>query len=190
MQDTTDADERKIIAEKISNAQASVEFTSTSKVASVNNIVFNEERANISINTVLQGHVTLPANKATEFNIPQQIPTFIYRNYTMVKDGIKNMKILPTYLDKDTYTVLKDYIINAGVAYDRNVVYKINLIDVPLINMGMIKNVSANQFFISNFELLKLQAKVKVYKHYMSKKLTKVQAGLSEQYGVDAALYL
>jgi hypothetical protein len=66
---------------------------------SMKDIVFNSERPNISIRTNQQGSVKLPENTVGL----ESVPSFITRNYTVIRDGIKNVKQLPVVLDRSYY---------------------------------------------------------------------------------------
>lgn len=155
------------------------------------NLVFNESRPNVSIQITKQGTVAIPADKVKEFNLPQDLPTHIYRNYTIIKDGILNMKVLPTTLDEATFTKLQtEKLLDATLSYIPSEVYLVDLTKVPLINRQMVKKVSAQEFFTKHLELNALKAKQKVFKHYMDEVAPKSQEKLAGLYGVDAAAWL
>lgn len=153
------------------------------------NLVFNESRPNVSIQVTKRGYVEIPDEKASEFNIPKKIPTHVFRNYTIIKDGILNIKVLPVMLDETTFNKLKDESLVEGW-YDNKKVYLLDLTKIPLINRKMVKNVSAKEFFESHLQLSKLKAKQKVFKHYLQLVAPKKQAQLLELYGADAVQWL
>ena len=153
------------------------------------NLVFNESRPNVSIQITKNGYVEIPEEKANELKIPKQIPTHIFRNYTIIKDGILNIKVLPVMLDETTFNKLKNEELVEN-EYDNKKVYLLDLTKIPLINRKMVKNVSAKDFFISHLNLAKLKAKQKVFKHYLQIIAPKKQTQLLELYGADAMQWL
>jgi hypothetical protein len=66
---------------------------------SLNALVFNSERPNVSIQTTLNGTVELPEN---EYGL-KSVPSKITRNYTVIRDGIKNIKTLPIVMKKSDF---------------------------------------------------------------------------------------
>jgi hypothetical protein len=153
------------------------------------NLVFNESRPNVSIQITKQGFVEIPQEKALEFNISNKVATHIYRNYTIIKDGILNMKVLPVTLDKNTFEKLEKESLVSG-DYDDKTVYLVDLSKVPLINRKMVKSVSAKDFFLSHLKLSKLKAKQKVFKYYLQIVAPKKQDKLSDLYGEEATQWL
>lgn len=190
MKNTTSVAEIQEIAKQISEIQETVEFTAENldKGVDIGNIVWNENRPNISINTTQVGYVTLPSNKAKEFNLPEKFPTQIFRTYTIVKDGIKNVKVLPIKLCEETFKSLKAKELVGG-QYDENEIYLIDINKIPVINRVMVKELSAKVFTETYFELQDKKAKQKVLKHLLDDK-EKAIGKMIEVYGEEAAKYL
>lgn len=206
--DTTIAD----LSEQIANASSSEErkelarklalheewkpvFTSTAKTASMNNVVFNSSRPNISINTVQQGFVSVPENVQAAHTLPAKIESKIYRNYTLVRDGILNMKELPVKIDYDALIKLSDFGVKFGHYLSINAPgrehIKLDLTSVPLVNRAMTKNLSGKEFAEAHVSLLSKKAHQKVLKHFRDQLGGKTNAkGLADQYGAEAAAYL
>lgn len=153
------------------------------------NLVFNESRPNVSIQITKQGYVEVSDEKVKELNLPKQVPTHIFRNYTIIKDGILNMKVLPVTLDEATFTKLK----TEGLLeceYQASYVYLLDITKAPLINRKMVKAVSAKVYFGKHLELQDLKAKQKVFKFYMDEVSPKNQTKLLELYGSEGVAYL
>src|SRR5690606_33154394 len=75
----------------------------------IDKLVFNETRPNVSVQTRRAGTVDLKARKNGNFKkVPDQFQTFIYRNYSIVRDGIINVDRLPVRLTKATLKSLTD----------------------------------------------------------------------------------
>lgn len=187
MTKTTDVSELQEIARKITEVQDNVQFTPNESTANISNIVFNESRANISINTNRSGYVAISESNRAKYGLPEKVNTSIFRNYTIVKDGIKNVKVLPVYLDKSTFAELLSNNVVEG-SYDRNKVYKIDMLKVPLINLNMINSASAVDFFSAKFESEKIAARIKVYKYFMKERMT--TKAFSNEFSDEANLYL
>ncbi len=156
----------------------------------IRNIVFNESRPNVSISITKQGYVEITDEKSKELHIPKQIATQIFRNYTIIKDGIINMENLPVSLDEKTFQILKEKNILHDVDYDAKKIHVLNLIKLPVINRAMVKSVKAKDFFISHLELNKLKAKQKILKFYSEELEPKKQEKLAAVYGEVAAQWL
>lgn len=152
----------------------------------ISGIVFNEERPNVSMRIKYNGTVALPENS---FNLPSAISTFIYRNYTIIRDGIVYTRKLPVTLTQETIDVLRQN----GVVDDSVVageMFVLDLSKVPVINRRMVKSVSAKDTFTSVYELEKLKARQKVYKYYRDQVAPKKSEGYSIVFGEDAANWL
>jgi len=184
------SDEMKDIAEQMVNIQEQVSFTAMGleNGVSINTLVYNESRPNVSINTNQKGFVKLPQGKAHQYSLPIEFPTRIYRNYTIIKDGIKNLKVLPLRLTEDTFKTLKMNAILNDESYDSSKTYLVDLNSIPVINRNMVKKVSAKDFFSNYMMLQDLKAKQKVLKFFLEKET--VSAKFIEQYETDAAMYL
>lgn len=191
MKNTTDVEKIKEIALQITEIQETVNFTAIGLENGVdmNNIVWNENRPNVSINTMQRGFVTLPEAQAKKFNLPIEFPTHIFRNYTIVKDGIKNVKVLPVKLCEKTFELLCEKGVIEKTSYQSDKVYLVDINKVPVINRIMVKELSAKSFVETYFDLLDKKAKQKVLKHLLDDK-EKALKGLIETYGEEAAQYL
>jgi uncharacterized membrane protein len=122
-----------------------------------------------------------------DFNLPEMIDTFITRNYTIVKDGIVNVKELPVKINSELYDDLKNKI---DLPEYNDKFISIDLTKIPLINRKMVKTLSAKEYFNDNIQLLLLKAKQKVYKYYLSKLESDVErrsGAIIEKYGEECA---
>lgn len=130
-------------------------------------LVYNSERANISIRLRIDGDVVLPKN---QFGV-DSIPSFIWRNYTIVRDGILNFRYLPCILNEKTYNKL----VKKGVKFIKEKVETtedgrllqtviIDMSDLPIINKRMVKSISAKSLAEIEIELIKVQSAAKFLK--------------------------
>lgn len=187
--------ERKALAAKMLQHETwKPEFVATDKTASVNNIVFNSSRPNISINTVLHGIIPVPSNVRDAYALPEHLQSKIYRNYTLVRDGILNVKNLPMYIDESAIATFD----LMGVKYKHmhttpkgRAYIDLDLSSVPLVNRAMTKNLSGQEFALNHVKLLEMKAHQKVLKHIRDDLVGAVNVrGLAEMYGDSAAAYL
>ena len=109
--------------------------------AEISSLKFDEDRPNVSILVLTNGSVVLPETPLLANNT---IDTFIWRNYTIIKDGIINMQYLPLILTAKMHKKLLD----EGIINEPFVAGKTYVIDtkkMPVINRQMVEDVSANE---------------------------------------------
>ena len=183
----------------ISNKPAPLKFEATPSPEgySVSNLTYKEENPNISILIRREGTVdiTKHAPDAVKAKLPAAFPTYIFRNYAVVKDGLVNVKTLPVRLSAKTLQTLMAEA-KAGRLPDNVVtadgdVTLINFDTLPIINRKMVKATSAKTLFENEWLLTKVQAAQKVYNSVV-KELggTRKSASFEEQYGAEAATWL
>lgn len=157
------------------------------------NLTYNEERPNVSVlvrktGTVdLSGRLTTPEGAAFAKKLPHKFPTFIYRNYAIIRDGLVNVERLPVRLAADT----RKKLVANGVVIDT--VDGVDVIDVkplPVINRVMVKATSAKTLLTLEWELTKLRAAQKVFNTYKKEKFPKTSVGFAALYGAEAAEWL
>jgi hypothetical protein len=161
-------------------------------------LTFNEDRPNISILTKRPGTVDISARlkDAPNKSIPGTIETYVYRNYSVVKDGLINLESLPVRVSAATHTRLtkegvKDTLGRTPSSSDETVEMVLDLKALPVINRQMVKSVSAKAFFNTQYELVKAQAAQKVFNAYAKELVPeKKVAGLVDKYGEDGAKWL
>ena len=155
------------------------------------NLVWNEERANLSVLVRFEGDATLPENK---FGI-DEVATFKYNTFTIIKDGIVNVEKLPVSFSEE----LGQYLHKNGVKFyvpldpaTLNVLgyIVIDLTSIPVINKAMVKAVSANELAKQEWELIKLQGDKKVYDYYKKSLFPKTSKSFVEMLGQEAADWL
>jgi uncharacterized protein YegL len=150
-------------------------------------LVWNETRANLSVQVNYKGHVELPDN---EFGLPTQFPTNQFRNYTLIKDGIVYNYTLPISLGRETFDKLQSNGLLEGEYYEENKIYILEFSKLPVINRKMIGTLSAEELFTNEWELLKLKSSNAVYNYYKKLKFQNTSKGFVEQYGKEATEWL
>jgi hypothetical protein len=163
------------------------EYNDKTKGYPISNLVWSSERANLSINVKFDGYVELPKNK---FGITR-LDTFIFRNYTIIKDGILNITTLPLKLSEETLKKFSTQpgIIAGGYADGSNIAI-VDFSGLPVINRRMVKAISAKTLAKLEYELLKLQGLAKAYKYYDALHFPKVSKGFVDEYGAEAEAWL
>jgi len=171
----------------------------------INGLVFNETRPNVSFRVRKTGVVNLsgriqPSPNYGANTIPVEFKTYIFRNYTIVKDGLVNIEKLPVLMSAATLAYLE----KAGVKVERfngacmqggrgndRSCYIIDVKPLPIINRKMVKSVTAKELIELEYELLKTQAAQKVYNHIVKEKWPDAKlAGWAKDYGDAAAEWL
>ena len=128
-----------------------------------------------------------------------RFPTFIYRNYAVVKDGLLNVASLPMSLSKATMEKLfalhgerriADGVVKMMIEADAPGAY-VDFSQLPLCNGRMVESVSAKEAFEREWELVQVQARQKVYKHALSELVpTRGSATFVQKYGQAGADFL
>ncbi len=164
----------------------------------LHSLTFNEEKPNASVLVRKAGTVDVSSRlpDALKGRIPGVFPTFVFRNYAMVKDGLVNVKILPVALSAETISAInarmKDGSAPAGlVETGADGVTLLNLGIIPTINQNMVGDVKAEDFMLRQWELMKAQADQKVYNALHKEHIPGVKVkGYAELYGEDGAAWL
>ena len=199
-------EEKKELCEAIENAQSSEEVMSAiDKVASmkkeikfiydsydtkISSITWNETRPNVSMLFRLTGNAIIGNNS---YNLPESFPTFIWRNYTIIRDGILNIEMLPIkiYSEDFFWHLVRDGFIDKKLSYEEGKTYEIDLRHKPLINEKMVQEVSAQRFVDMIYEINQQKASKKVFLAELEKIHGKDRAEtFREIYGDEAAEYL
>jgi hypothetical protein len=182
------------ITEELKQKNVELEFVNTDpdRGYPVTDLVWNEERANLSLRIRIEGKAILPANK---FNI-NEVATYKYRTFTLIKDGIVNVEKLPVSYNNEVIETLNNndvqYIVS-GVQVGSNkddLRVIIDLTSLPLVNRGMVRSISAKELAIQEWELLKLQAEKKVFDYYRKALYPKESKSFIELIGQEAADWL
>lgn len=181
--------ERTTAARDAKEGTATFKVDDKSKGYPINGIVFNETRANVSIRVRVAGTVTLPADHPKE--LPDTVPSFIYRAYNIVKDGIVHTRQLPVSLSKETFAKLKaEGIIAKSKRFKAGEIIVLDFPKLPVINRQMVKEVTAKDTFALAVELAQLKGTQKVFNDYRKKIAPKESVKSQMLYGDAAVEYL
>ena len=175
--------------DEVKNKTQDLEFHYDNKLqpCPISDLVWNETRANLSVQVLYKGYVNLPANK---FSIPEKFPTQQFRNYTIIKDGIIHMYNLPLTLSKGTFDKLQVNGLLKGEKYEKGKIYVLNYSEVPVINRKMVDTLSAKDLFHNQYELVKLQANNFVFNQLKKKLFDNASKKFVDTYGKEATDWL
>jgi hypothetical protein len=190
------------ISKDLEKNKVDLTFTTTDPNAGspLTNLVWNEERANLSILVKYEGVVTLPKN---DFGI-ESVASFKYNTYTVIKDGILNVTKLPVSYSKELEELLianevsyyndyfeGDHIINANstVHYEPQYIV-IDLASLPIVNRGMVRSISATDLSKLEWELVKLQGAKKVFDSYKKAMFPKTSKSYADMISPECAEWL
>lgn len=147
---------------------------------SIGDFTWHSSRLNLSLLARLPGVVDL-GEEAEKYNFARNYKTHIWRNYTLIGDGVPNVSKLPVKLSEATYQFLTGKV-DLGAAEDiwrEGIVYDLDLTSIPVINQ---KTASAylntDTLCRKIFEEQEIKAALKVYKCYLDAlKQAKVEKG-------------
>jgi hypothetical protein len=187
--DELDAIQKKI--EELKSGKLSLKFIpSVENVGCpIQSLTFHETRPNVSIMIRIDGSIELPQKFAT---VPAKFPIHIFRNYTVVKDGIRHSSCrnLPFELTKATFDTLQGIGLLAGQTFSPGKIYYIDA-NLPVINRKMAKSLSAKEFFQACVDLQKFKSEQKVYNTYTKNLLTSApETSWDALYGAEAVAWL
>jgi uncharacterized protein YegL len=188
-----DVSEASMILKELEEKKVDVKFVNSNpnRGYPMTDLVWNEERANLSVRIYIEGEVILPKNK---WNV-EKVSSFKYNTFTLIKDGIVNVEKLPIIWSEEIQKILTlNNIRHRVVEYnqEKNIptIVVIELSSLPLINRGMVKAISANELAKKEWELVKLQGDKKVYDYYKKSLFPKTSKSFVEMLGQDCADWL
>ena len=155
----------KILAEADENSPEMI-IKDKSAGYSVNKLQWNKERANLSLQVSIDVDVKLPKT-AKMFKEGTVIPSYIIRNYTLIKDGILNVTQLPISLNNKLAGKFKRM---GLVKSEKNRIYTIDISSLPIINKKSTESVTSIDMSKLELESLENQACLK-YLNYLKTEL-------------------
>jgi uncharacterized protein YegL len=156
----------------------------------ISDLVWNEKRANLSVQVLYKGYVNLPADEAKRLKLPVKFDTQIFRNYTIIKDGICHTYRLPVSLSKATFEKLQANDLLVGEKYEAGKIYVLEFETLPVINRKMVDSLSAKDLFHNEYELVKLQANNSFFNYLKKKLFANASKGFKDLYGEEATTWL
>lgn len=173
---------------KAKEDQAKFTVGDRNKGYAINGLVWNEDRPNVSLRLRIDGQVTLPAGRPAP--LPESIDSFIYRAYTIIKDGIVHTRSLPVSLSHDTFVKLRAQGLLEGEVWAPGKVLELAYPKLPVINRLMVKGATAKDTFAKVLELAHLKASQKVFNDFRKAVAPKVSDKFLSLFGQPATEYL
>jgi hypothetical protein len=154
----------------------------------INGIVWNEDRPNVSVRVRMEGYAVLPAERVAP--LPEKVDSYVYRNYTIVRDGIVHTRRLPVSLSQATFDKLQANGLLAGETWAAGRVYVLDYPRVPVINRRMVRGVTAQDTFEKVLQLAVLKGTQKVLNALRDEVAPKESKKFLALYGEAATQYL
>ena len=165
-------------------------FVADEVAVSFSSLTWHDTRLNLSVLAKIPGKVQLlPRENVTPDSLGfiADFPTFVWRNYAFVKDGVINVKQVPVKLGVNSYV----YLSKLGVISNPNTqdgVYILDLSTLPIINRRMSHNkTSATALADLYIMKLYLNAHIKVLKDRLKMEVDppKTQSEIREKFLLD-----
>lgn len=159
-----------------------------SKGYRINGLVWSEDRPNVSIRVMVDGSVKLPASRPA--SVPETVESFIYRAYTIIKDGIVHTRKLPVSLAEATFAKLQANGLLAGETWAAGKVFVLEFPKLPVINRKMVKGTTAKDTFQAVVDLAFLKGAQKVFNDWRNRIAPKESKKFLALYGEAGTEYL
>ena len=171
---------------KLASERARMKFIRNSDLVRIDGFTYNETRPNISMLCHIDGKVGLPSD--APYALPSDFYTSVFRNYTIIKDGLLNINDLPIEVDDALKALWK----SKGVPMDEDGnVCVLHLRKMPLISERMVNAVSATALANDTYEWMRAKADAKVCKGFLDAiRPSEKSATLKDKYGDECAEYL
>jgi hypothetical protein len=154
----------------------------------INGLVLSSERPNVSARFLFEGSIELPKHAFPKLGT--SINTKIWRNFTIIRDGILNTKEMPVSLTAETFAKLQTNGLLAGEVYEAGKLYSLSFGHLPVMNRKMVKLGSSTKYFEKVWKLEQLKADAKVFNTFYTEKFERQNEGLKFLYGDEAAVWL
>jgi len=132
-------------------------------------VVWNETKLNLSLRSLIVGEIEL-GSEARKYGLVTPFPTFQYRNYTFVKDGILNVTTVPACLSEATFNLLQEKKVIVDKLWVAKEVYILNLNAIPIVNRKIAESkTSATELCKLVLQEQEIKAQLKAYKWFKEK---------------------
>ena len=145
---------------------------------SFSDVVWNETKLNLSIRALIRGAIDLP-EEGRKYGLVNPYPTYQYRNYTFVKDGILNMTKVPVTVSEDTFHMLLSKNVIAATCptdisdkhlWHNDRIYFLQLNAIPVVNRKIAEGkTSATELCKLVLQEQKLKATLKALKYFRNR---------------------
>ena len=137
-------------------------------------LVYNAKRANVSLSCLVYGHKVVD-DKVTSVEY--------YRTFTVIRDGVKHVKVLPVRVSQATFDWLKQHdLIEQDQEYKQRHMYLLDISDMPVVLRSSFKTSITLESLAVN--VVKKQ-KVAAERKYLKKRLLEASAANASDEGGD-----
>ena len=164
------------------------EYGDKTRGYAINGIVWNEDRPNVSVRVRMEGFAVLPAERPA--SLPEKVESYVYRNYTIVRDGIVHTRRMPVSLSKETFDKLQANGLLAGETWVAGKVFVLDYPRVPVINRRMVRGVTAKDTFEKVLQLAVLKGTQKVLNALRDEVAPKESKKFLAMFGEEATQFL
>jgi len=134
-----------------------------------NNLTWHESRLNLSVQTKVFGSIDLKDREgitARSVGLPATYPTFVYRNFSFVKDGHTHIKTFYITSSEETYKEFKNKGIVVDDTFKSDKIYGVDISKLPAINRKIADGkTSATDLCKAALQEHKLKAQIKALKY-------------------------
>ena len=136
----------------------------------LSDLVWNESRMNLSIRCNIKGKIKL--NKVddvrpSDIGFSEHYPTYRWKNYTIIADGVVNVKNIYVSTSKETYEFFKDKKVVIDDNFDDNGIYGIDISKLPAMNRAMCKETSGTELCKKLYRMEEIKGILKSLKYYL-----------------------
>lgn len=179
------------VSSKTKDGYPKFEADKTARVP-MSDLVWNDTKLNLSIRAKIPGTIDLD-NRHKKFGLEKTFDTYVWRNYTVVKDGFLNVTTLPVTLSKSSYDVLlaEGVIDQEHNRHYKGRAYVLHLDRIPVINRQIAEGkTSAADLCHSAFDEITLMSDLKVMNFLRNEIEPKDQRELGTTYTEEQEEYL
>ena len=144
----------------------------------INSLTWNSSRLNLSVLARIEGTIDLLTKAVVDggesvspktVGFSDKYPTFVWRNYTLVRDGFLNVQKLPVSLSRDSFDVLAKHGMVDGT-YKTDSIYILDLTVIPVVNRKIAEGrTSATELCRSVMKETEYKAILKTFKWLLNK---------------------
>lgn len=133
------------------------------------NLTWHENRLNLSVMTRVNGAVELKDKNgmsAQNLGLAVPYPTFVYRNFSFVKDGHTHIKVFYLTSSEATYKTFKNHGIITDDTFKSDKIYGLDISQLPAINRKIAEGkTSATDLCKAALQEHRLKAQIKALKY-------------------------
>lgn len=130
----------------------------------LSDLAWNKTKLNLSLRATIFGTINLKQG-FKKLGLNKTYPTHIFRNYTLVKDGVLNMTTLPISMSKNSFNYLKKEGLFSEYSYEEGHIFDLPLNAIPVMNRAIAEGKTSAAVLGSDVQKqLQLEATMKVLK--------------------------